>query len=617
MKHLSFFLALVSACGPGVEPPHLLYSADAQSLQNPFPDQRAVARPQFWKPFIPAKAANRPMRDLLDGYGAVLANLEGIGNYGPTLLPTSERLDRASLSGAFARLIEMDGAWTVLEADVPAESSRDGLIAEGKAVPDDFPEFVLARPTRALPEGTNGMLVVKKGLKTEGGALLGRGFDLDRAMLERCALAAKALGVPDSDVLLALPVSGAPVSQRFKTIVQGLDALPPAPMTIAPHGMLQRDDGLYFDGKWTPADADWSMLLPWTEKWSWARPADAIDAIIYGTYPSHDLRENGVWKDEWVQNPGAAPKVPLRFTLVVPKGVKPAGGWPFVIGAHGINNRNSTATTYADSFCVELGQLFAKAGIACAGIDAPSHGHRGSALDFFEIENLAKARENFRQMAVDQMQLVRALPKLDLDGDGAGDFATDAAYFGNSLGSIMGANVAAVDPRIKTAVLNVPGGGLSNILTGTEIRDRIGLLIVAKTGITFQSPEYFALFPFFRAVAQVVIDPGDPVNVGRMLGAEKALLAQEGVGDITIPNFTTEELSVSMGLEAATAQKRGEALKVLFRADPKAYLPAMQAQGYNGHGLMWEVPAATLRAQAVRFLVTGGREFHPEGLPAQ
>ncbi len=617
MRRLSFILA-VAACGPGVEPPHLSYSADAQSLSNPFPDQRAVARPQFWKPFIPAKAAaSKAMRELLDGYGPVLAQVEGVGNFGPTLLPVTERLDRATLGHVFARLIENDGAWEVLEADVPAESSRDGLIAEGKDVPDDFPEFVLARPTRALPEGKRGMLVVKRGLKTEGGVELGRGFELDAQMLERCAAAAKALGVAETEVLLALPVSGAPVSQRFEKIVQALDALPPAVISVAPHGMLQRDDGRYFDGRWAPADADWSMLLPWTEKWSWAKPADAIEAVIYGTYPSHDLRESGVWREEWVQNPAAAPAVPLRVTVVVPKGLKPAGGWPFVIGGHGINNRNSTMTTHADSFCVELGQLFAKAGIACAGIDAPSHGHRGSAFDFFEIENLAKARENFRQMAVDQMQLIRALPSFDVDGDGAGDFSTEAAYFGNSLGSIMGANVSAADPRIKTSVLNVPGGGLSNILTGTEIRDRIGLLIVAKTGITFQSPEYFALFPFFRAIAQVIIDPGDPVNVGRMLGADKALLAQEGIGDITIPNFTTEELSAAMALEAIDAPKRGEAMKLLFRADPKVYLSATKAQGYNGHGLMWEREAATLRAQAVRFLVTKGREFHPEGLPAQ
>jgi hypothetical protein len=606
-------LAVLAGCGPHVEPPHLLYSQDAQSLSNPFPDPRALARASFWKPFIPTKVWHS-MASLLDGYAPVLAQVEGTGNFAPTLLPASERLDRTSLPGLFVRLQEGPGGWQVLEAQVPAESSRDSLIAEGKPVPDDFPEFVLARPTVALPEGAHGMLVVKKGLRTEAGVALGQGFDLGTEMTDRCKTAAAALGVADSEVLLALPVTGAPVSARFNTIVAALETLPAAQMAVAAHGMLHRDDGDYYDGKWTPADADWSQLAHWTEKWSWERPASDIGAIVYGSLPSYDLRQDGVWKEEWVQAPASAPAVPLRFVVVVPKGAKPNGGWPFVVAGHGINSRNTTMAGSSDSICLEFGQMLAQAGIGCAGIDAPSHGSRGSPFDFFEIENLAKARENFRQMVVDQMQLIRAMPGLDVDGDGAGDFQHEAGYLGNSLGSIMGANVAAVDPRITTAVLNVPGGGLSNIITGTEIRDRIGLLIVAKTGITFQSPEYFAMFPFFRAIAQVITDPGDPINVGRMLGSNKSVLAQEGLGDLTIPNPTTEQLATSMGLTPVTEARSGTAQKLLFRADPKLYLPPAKADGYNGHGIIWEAEAGPLRAQAMRFIVSGGRDFRPDGV---
>ncbi|MBK7862113.1 MAG: hypothetical protein IPJ65_26560 [Archangiaceae bacterium] len=608
-----FAVLLLAACGPGVEPPHLLYSQDAQSLSNPFPDSRAPARAEFWKPFMTPKTA-RQVRTLVDGYTPILQKLEGVGNFAPTLLPTAERLDRSSLKGTLARLQETASGWQVLEADVPVESSRDILDAEMKEVPEGFPEFVLARPTRTLPEGVNGMLVVKKGMRTEAGVALGRGFDLGEEMVARCQTAARALGIDEREVLLALPVTGAPVSARFEKIVAGLDALPPATMTVGTHGRLQRDDGVYLDGKWTSSDTDWLDLAHWTEKHAWTRPAADIGMVLYGTFPSHDLREDGVWKDAWVDAPGTAPAVPLRFVVVVPKGPKPPGGWPFVIAGHGINSRNTTMVGADDSICVEIGQLLARAGIACAGIDAPSHGSRGNPFAFFEIENLAKTRENFRQMAVDQMQLIRAMPGFDVDGDGSGDFRREAGYWGNSLGSIMGASTTSVDPRITTAVLNVPGGGLSNILTGEEIRDRIGLLVVAKTGLTFQSPEYYGLFPFLRTVAQVVLDPGDPVNVGRMLG-EKSVLAQEGLGDITIPNFTTEELSVAMGLTAVTAAQVGEKQKLLFRADPKAYLSPEKAQGYNGHGLIWESAAGALRAQGLRFLVTGGREFSPDGTP--
>src|SRR5258706_11537336 len=117
-------LCALAACGPGVEPPHLLYSSNAQSLSNPFPDSRAAARDGFWTPFIPAKAATKSMRTLLDGYGAVLSQTEGLGNFGPTLLPASERLERTSFGAVFARLQKTSEGWQVLEGDVPAESSR-------------------------------------------------------------------------------------------------------------------------------------------------------------------------------------------------------------------------------------------------------------------------------------------------------------------------------------------------------------------------------------------------------------------------------------------------------------------------------------------------------------
>jgi hypothetical protein len=580
-------LLLLCVCGPSVEPPHLLYSADAQSLSNPFPDLRASSRPDFWKPFVPSKAVNKDLRDLLDGYATALLQTEGVGNFNATLLPVSERLDRASIAGHFVRL---DGS-DVLEADLPAESSRDALLNEGAAVPDDFPEYIFVRPTRALPENHTGMLVVTKGLRTEKGEELGRGFDFDSEMQARCQTAAKALGIEESEVLLALPLKAAPVTARFNTIRAALDTLPPAPMAVGTHGMLQRTDGQYFDGTWTAQDQDWSQLKPWLEKQSWARPAAHVGTVLYGTFPSHDLREDGVWKEAWVQDPASAPTVDVRFVITLPAGPTPPGGWPYVIGAHGINNRNTTMVGSEDSFCLELAEMFAQAGIACVGIDAPSHGSRGNPFDFFEIADLRKARENFRQMVVDQMQLIRALPK--------DQFSANAAYFGNSLGSIMGASTSSMDPRIRTAVLNVPGGGLSNILTGPQMRDRIGLLLAAKTNVAFGSPEYLGLFDFIRALAQVVIDPGDPVNVGRALPAQTALLAQEGIGDQTIPNFTTEELAGSMGLGATGAH-------VLFRADPKVYLGAKKADGYNGHNLMWEPEAAPIRAQAVKFLVSGG-----------
>jgi hypothetical protein len=626
-RALAALVLVLAACQPAVEPPHLQYEKDALSIDNPFPDLRLMqsgaftVRDNWYVPFLPARATTRQMKQLLGGYARALVTVEGVGNFGPTLLPVSTRVDRTSLAGTMARLVKTPGGWEVLEAEVAVGSSRDILLEEGQEVPADYPEFVIARPSVILPDGAEGMLVVKVGLQTEGGERFGRGFgvEADPEARARAKTAAAVLGLAEGEVLLALPLRAAPVKARFEKLAAWAEGLAAPPqVTIGAHGLEAVENSQRPDGVWAAGDPDFSTLNPWLEKRSWATPADAVGKVVLGSVLARDLREDGVWNEAWVNDPDSAPAVPLRFVLSVPKGPRPAGGWPVAVVGHGMNSRNTPLLNNPDAVCLELAQVLAKAGIACAGIDAPSHGSRGNPFEFFGLENLARSRENFRQMVVDQMQLVRALPTIDVDGDGQGDFQREVGYWGNSLGSIMGASLVSVDPRVRAAVLNVPGGGLSNILTGDEIRDRIGLILVAETNLTFQSPEYYASFPFFRAVAQLVIDPGDPVNVGQLLpGSGRAVLAQEGLGDVTIPNFTTEDLAGAMRLTPVTTPQSGAGLQVLFRADPTAYLSASKARDYNGHGLMWEAETDTLRAQATRFLVTRGAEFHPEGLPAQ
>src|SRR5439155_393726 len=141
-----------------------------------------------------------------------------------------------------------------------------------------------------------------------------------------------------------------------------------------------------------------------------------VAEVVEGTYATRDLRENGIWRDDWVANPSLAPVVDVGFLLVVPAGPKPAGGWPVAFGAHGIGGRNTISLNDSthNSFCSEVGELFARNGIACLGIDAPNHGSRGNLYDFFAVDDLARARDNFRQMVFDQMQLARAAAALDV-----------------------------------------------------------------------------------------------------------------------------------------------------------------------------------------------------------
>jgi hypothetical protein len=279
-----------------------------------------------------------------------------------------------------------------------------------------------------------------------------------------------------------------------------------------------------------------------------------------------------------------------------------------VIGAHGLGGRNLPVQGDADSYCLENAQILAVQGLACLGIDGTSHGLRGNFFNFLNVSNMAEVRDNFRQMTFDLLQLSRAAPQIDVDGDGQGDLDPDLGFLGNSLGGIMGAHFLPFARHVSHFVLNVPGGGLSNILVSEDIRDRLGLLIVAETGLTFDSVEYYGSFPLFRAMSQTFLEPGDNLNVAHRLNASTAVLVQEGINDLTIPNFTTEDLVAELGIPVPTATLVGAGpQRGLTRWSADLFLAPAQAANFNGHDVFSRF--APVRDQAVRFLKSRGREL--------
>lgn len=621
MKFIRSSLVLVLlCCGPApqkVEPPHLLWENDAQSLDNPFPDVRlldgrgAALRPDYYRPFMMQKALTAKMVEVFKGYAASAATqVHGFGNFGLTLLRTSVPVDPASLSGTAVRLKKTGTGFVVLEARPVVEHVTKVLEDTGVDAPASFPEFFWVRPSVPLKEGETGLLVIKKGLKGKDGAEFGRGFAFDGAA-DKAELAqvAQVLEVPESDILLTLPLKATPTVSVLKPLADwvetpaGLGAVTIPPKGTVPEGNVQRPVGI-----WKRTDADWSVVQQWVERNGWSRPATNLEAVVFGEIAARDLRENGVWRSDWQADPSKAPVVPLRFVLTVPTGTKPSGGWPVVHAQHGVGGRNVPQTGNADAYCLNEAQFLATKGIGCLGIDAPNHGVRGNFINFFSIESLETIRDEFREMTFDLLQVARAAPTIDVDGDGQGDVNPDLGYLGNSLGGIMGSAYVPVAPRVKYSVLNVPGGGLLNVLVSIDLRDRIGLLFVAKTNIAFGTPEYFVSFPIFRALAQPFFDSGDPVNLGHVLPLDRAVLIQEGLGDLVIPNFTTEDLAAAYGVTQPAATVTGTApIRAIYRVDPKKFLSASQANGYNGHGVYYDIKP--VRDQMLKFLETRGREL--------
>src|SRR5262249_23331764 len=134
------------------------------------------------------------------------------------------------------------------------------------------------------------------------------------------------------------------------------------------------------------------------------------------------------------------PQIP--FTIVVPKGTPPSGGWPVIIQQHGLGGQRDTV--------VGFGEQDAARGFASIGIDAVAHGYRffdckpgapcsqdtannfggtaipdgfvdgsfaGFSVSFLTVNlgffpafpNFLGIRDNFRQSHLDLMSLVRLL----------------------------------------------------------------------------------------------------------------------------------------------------------------------------------------------------------------
>lgn len=464
------------SCGPApAEPPHFLWTADAQSLENPFPDERLLVdgaltyRTRWFQPFLPRQAMTAKAIAYFNKVGAQgTSSITSLGNFGGTLLRVSEPLDPDSLSGSVARLVKDGAGWRVLERTVAVQHPRDVLAARGMALPEGSPEFLAARPSVPLPPGAEGLLVVLKGPKTASGVSFGQGNEWSASKPVLAPIAA-ALGVKTDEVLLALPQRAGDFVTPVRALASWADANPAA-VTIPPQGVVpDENNGRRLAGTWRPGDPEWSTVMPWLEKHGYSRPATHVGVVVIGELAARDLRENNLVRADWLANPSLAPVVPLRFVLTLPTGPKPAGGWPVVMGQHGVAGRNTPRVGTIEGYCLEWAEVLARRGLGCIGIDAPNHGGRGNFTQFFSIDDLPALRDRFREMTFDLLQVERAAITIDVDGDGQSDVAPRLRYFGNSMGAIMGAGFVPVANRLTSVVLNVPGAGLSNVVMSRNL----------------------------------------------------------------------------------------------------------------------------------------------------
>lgn len=253
----------------------------------------------------------------------------------------------------------------------------------------------------------------------------------------------------------------------------------------------------------------------------------AVGSIAFGRYLSPDYE---VHPGEFIPVVGTRTGSPvvqseheIYFTLVLPSGSAPAGGWPVAIFGHGGGGSKDGGGGVPN-----VAAAMAEKGIATIGINLVGHGFGpegtltvtmntpagavpvtlsagGRGIDqnsdgiidskegFIAAppQSIIGDRDGFRQSVVDMMQLVRTIQiGMDVDGDGLPELDPSRIYyFGSSLGGMYGASLLAVEPGLRAGVLNVPGGPrTSRALNNFGDRPLLGSYLAARVPSLINAP---------------------------------------------------------------------------------------------------------------------------------
>ena len=389
-----------------------------------------------------------------------------------------------------------------------------------------------------------------------------------------------------------------------------------------------------------------------------------VGTVGFGTYSSPDYENAG----KVIPQVGTATGVPavqgtnhVQFSVFLPAGTKPAGGWPTAIFGHGFTDWKNGAPP------VVAGTL-ARNGIAMVAINVVGHGRgalgtytvtrtagpqvtlpnggRGidqdgnGTIDSTEGVNAAPPntlvgnRDGLRQTAIDLMQLVKVLKGgVDVDGDGADDLSSSRIYYaGQSFGGIYGTQLLGLEPDIRAGVPNVPGGPIIEIARlSPSFRILVGLSLLGRTPRLYNAIPNAGFDNFHENIPlrdlppvvasadesaiQQLIDrtewaqqPGNPAAYAPHVTAP--VIYQFGRGDQTVPNPTTSAI-----LRACGCADRA----TLYRHD--LVVAANPTLGRNPHTFLTNIagPVTALIALAAQqqiatfFTSDGATTIDPDG----
>ena len=392
-----------------------------------------------------------------------------------------------------------------------------------------------------------------------------------------------------------------------------------------------------------------------------------VGTVAFGSYSSPDYET----PDKFIPAVGTRTGTPapqstaeIGFTLFVPSGTAPAGGWPVAIFGHGFtDSRNGAPWVVASSL--------ANAGIATIAINVVGHG--GGALGTYTVNRTGGAaavtlpaggrgidqngngtidstegvnaappqtiisnRDGLRQTVFDLMQLVRVLEGgVDVDGDGTADLQRERIYYaGQSFGGIYGVPFLGLEPELHAGIPNVPGGPIIEIARlSPSFRPLVGGGLITRVPSLYNAVPNPPLFTSFNeniplrnlppvidtvpgaSAIQELIDRQEWVQqaanpAGYAPLVSRPIILQFARGDMTVPNPTTSAIIRAGDLASRTTLYRND---LAFAANP--------AVGRNPHTFLTNIgnPAAVgfalgAQAQMATFFASdGAMTIDPDG----
>ncbi len=232
------------------------------------------------------------------------------------------------------------------------------------------------------------------------------------------------------------------------------------------------------------------------------------------------------------------------------------------------------------------------------------------------LANLLVSRDNLRQASLDLLTLEKAIPAMDVDGDGLPDLdSTKVSFMGHSLGGIVGSNYTALSDFAKSSVIATASGSIAGMLNASEsFGPRIRAGVAAAAGEDPNSPEFLGVtLPAFLVAAQTVTDAGDPINYATIAQANNVpTLAIQVKGDSVVPNAAaTAPLAGSIPLAAmyglATTTETTATDRAFLKFVSGNHATPLSPAGANG-ATEFLAETVAMQTSIANFIASGGTQ---------